>query len=44
VKLCAGIAAVLFALVGAITYFNIPDHVLGDRIIKKYGLHNEWQE
>lgn len=34
VKLCAGIAAVLFALVGAITYFNIPDHVLGDRIIE----------
>ena len=25
VKLCAGIAAVLFALVGIITYFNIPD-------------------
>lgn len=34
VKLCAGIAAVLFALVGVITYFNIPDHTLGDRLIE----------
>jgi len=34
VKLCAGIAAVLFALVGTITYFNIPDHVFGERIIE----------
>lgn len=34
VKLCAGIAAVLFALVGVITYFNIPDHTTGDRIIE----------
>jgi Ca2+-transporting ATPase len=34
VKLCAGIAAVLFALVSVITYFNIPDHVFGDRIIE----------
>lgn len=32
VKLCAGIAAVLFALVGAITYFNIPDHAFKDRM------------
>lgn len=34
VKLCAGIAAVLFALVGVVTYFNIPDHLIGDRIIE----------
>lgn len=34
VKLCSGIAAVLFALVGVITYFNLPDHVFGDRIIE----------
>ncbi|PWM47480.1 MAG: HAD family hydrolase [Clostridiales bacterium] len=34
VKLCAGIAAVLFALVGVFTYFNIPDHILGDRVIE----------
>jgi len=34
VKLCAGIAAVLFALVGVATYINIPDHAFGDRIIE----------
>lgn len=34
IKLCAGIAAVLFALVGGITYLNIPDHVFKDRIIE----------
>ncbi len=34
VKLCAGIAAVLFALVGVFTYFNIPDHATGDRLIE----------
>lgn len=34
VKLCAGIAAVLFALVSAITYLNIPDHIFKDRIIE----------
>ncbi|MEA4831287.1 MAG: cation-translocating P-type ATPase [Oscillospiraceae bacterium] len=34
VKLCAGIAAVLFALVGLITYLNIPDHKINDRIIE----------
>lgn len=34
VKLCAGIAAVLFALVGVITYFNIPDHAIGARLIE----------
>ncbi len=34
VKLCAGIAGVLFALVSVFTYFNIPDHVFGDRIIE----------
>jgi Ca2+-transporting ATPase len=25
---------VLFALVGAITFFNIPDHVINDRLIE----------
>ncbi len=34
VRLCAGIAAALLALVGTITYFNIPDHAFGDRIIE----------
>lgn len=34
VKTCAGIAGVLFALVGVVTYFNIPDHALGDRLIE----------
>ncbi len=34
VKLCAGIAAVLFALVGVFTWFNIPDHSFGDRLIE----------
>jgi Ca2+-transporting ATPase len=34
VTLCAGIAGVLFALVGLITYFNIPDHTPGERIIE----------
>ncbi|MDD4168881.1 MAG: cation-translocating P-type ATPase [Desulfotomaculaceae bacterium] len=32
VKLCAGIAAVLFAAVGFITWFNIPDHSFNDRL------------
>ncbi len=34
VKTCAGIAAVLFALVGVVTWFNIPDHAFGDRFIE----------
>ncbi len=34
VKLCAGIAAVLFALVGVVTWFNIPDHSTGERLIE----------
>jgi len=34
VKLCAGIAAVLFALVGVATWFNIPDHAIGARMIE----------
>jgi len=34
VKLSAGIAGVLFAAVGMVTWFNIPDHVFGDRIIE----------
>ncbi len=34
VKACAGIAAVLFALVGTVTYLNIPDHSFGERIIE----------
>lgn len=33
IKLCAGIAAVLFALVSILTYFNIPDYAPHDRII-----------
>lgn len=34
VKLCAGIAVILFALVGIFTYWNLPDHCLKDRIIE----------
>lgn len=34
VKTCAGIAGILFALVGLVTYLNIPDHKLGDRLIE----------
>jgi len=34
VKLCAGIAAMLFALVGALTWLNIPDHIFKDRLIE----------
>jgi len=34
VKLCAGIAAVLFALVSGITYLNLPDHPLKARMIE----------
>ncbi|EXG88251.1 cation transport ATPase [Clostridium sp. ASBs410] len=34
VKLCAGIAAVLFALVAVFTWFNIPDHTFHDRLIE----------
>lgn len=34
VKLCAGIAAVLFLLVGLFTYLNIADHTFVDRIIE----------
>lgn len=34
VKLCAGIAAVLFALVGVFTYLNIPDHPFGARMVE----------
>ncbi len=34
VKLCAGIAAVLFVLVGVFTFFNIPDHEIKDRLIE----------
>lgn len=34
VKLCAGIAAVLFALVGVFTYLNIPDHLYRDRMVE----------
>jgi Ca2+-transporting ATPase len=32
VKLCAEIAAGFFAIVGIVTYFNIPDHAFGARI------------
>jgi ATPase, P-type (transporting), HAD superfamily, subfamily IC len=34
VKVCTIIAVVLLALVGVVTYFNIPDHALKDRIIE----------
>jgi len=34
VKLCAGIAAVLFVFVGFITYLNIPDHTFKARVIE----------
>ena len=34
VKMSAGIAAVLFLLVVFVTYFNIPDHLLRERIIE----------
>lgn len=34
VKTCAIIAGVLFLLVGVFTWFNIPDHSFGDRIIE----------
>ena len=34
VRLCACIAAVLFVLVGVITWFNIPDHIFADRLIE----------
>lgn len=34
VKVCAAIAAVLFLLVCIITYFNLPDHQLKDRLIE----------
>ncbi len=34
VKTCAAIAGVLFLLVMALTYFNIPDHKIVDRIIE----------
>jgi len=36
VKLCAGIAGVLFALVGVVTFINIPDHSLSDRLIESF--------
>jgi len=34
VKTCAAIAALLFVLVGTVTFFNIPDHKLLDRLIE----------
>ncbi|QAT50436.1 cation-translocating P-type ATPase [Caproiciproducens sp. NJN-50] len=34
VQLCAGIAAVLFVLVGCATWLNIPDHSFRDRLIE----------
>lgn len=34
VRLCAVIAAVLFTVVSIVTYFNIPDHSFGDRLIE----------
>jgi len=34
VKLCAGIAAVLFIIVGVVTYYNLPDHIFKARVIE----------
>jgi len=34
VKMCSAIAAVFFALVGVITYFNLPDHTFTARLIE----------
>jgi len=34
VNRCAGIAAALFVLVAAVTWFNIPDHSFWDRLIE----------
>lgn len=34
VKICGVIAAVLFIMVGILTYLNIPEHALGERIIE----------
>lgn len=34
VQTCAGIAGILFVLVGIFTWFNIPDHSFGDRLIE----------
>lgn len=34
VRLCAGIAGVLFVLVCIITYYNLPDHAFGGRVIE----------
>ena len=34
VKICAGIAAVLFALVSTFTFINLPDHMPGARFIE----------
>lgn len=34
VKTCAWIAVVLFVMVAVVTYINIPDHTLGDRLIE----------
>ncbi|MDR2957325.1 MAG: cation-translocating P-type ATPase [Coriobacteriales bacterium] len=34
VKFCAGLAAVLFALVSTVTWFNIPDQLPQDRLIE----------
>ncbi len=34
VRTCAAIAAVLFVLVGIVTWLNIPDHSTGDRLVE----------
>lgn len=34
VKTCAGIAGVLFVLVGIFTWFNLPDHGVGERLVE----------
>lgn len=44
VKTSAGIAGVLFTLVGVVTYFNIPDHPIGDREAVKDAVAVLWYE
>ncbi|MEI6498477.1 MAG: cation-translocating P-type ATPase [bacterium] len=34
VKMSAGIAGILFALVTTLTYFDLPDHLIGERLIE----------
>jgi Ca2+-transporting ATPase len=45
VKICAGIAAVLFALVSTFTFINLPDHMPGARFIESIlsALPSQWR-